>query len=400
MASAAYYLGSQANEVVGTPSGMIGSVGVLMMHVDHSAANEMEGISPTIISAGKYKAEASPDFPLSDEARAYLQSQVDQYYGMFVNAVADGRGVSSDTVRTDYGEGRCLTATDALKVGMIDRVESLDATVQRLLDARSRAAVSRRPRSAAAAITTLVTNSPTGVAPVELSAAIERANSTDADPTVEVISSPPVVAESQDKEGQMPEDNKPTTTEPVATAQQAPPVPTLPKGDEPVAVAERMSAMEAENRLLQSLLAEHGEALASVKAENAAIKTERLQKRFTDEVRGKSDSNDKPWAGSIEANVSHLMMLAEHFGEDSEAVAFAIQQGRTTAAQIRSGDLYALRGSDRSGGPMSAADEIEKLARERVKDGEAKDLPEALAAVQRERTDLYRRSREEIGLTA
>jgi ClpP class serine protease len=76
-------------------------------------------------SAGKYKAEDAPFGPLTDEARAAIQGQVDSYYGMFVRDVAKGRGVALDVVRDGFGEGRVVNAKDALASGMVDRVATM-----------------------------------------------------------------------------------------------------------------------------------------------------------------------------------------------------------------------------------------------------------------------------------
>lgn len=131
-ASAAYWIASQADEIVATPEALIGSIGVFTLHVDWSAYNERVGIKPTYIAAGKYKTEANPDQPLDDEARDYLQTLVEEAYSLFVADVAKGRGVSAATVRSDYGEGRVLTAKDAKAAGLIDRVAGYHETIARL----------------------------------------------------------------------------------------------------------------------------------------------------------------------------------------------------------------------------------------------------------------------------
>jgi signal peptide peptidase SppA len=132
-ASAAYFIAAQADELVVTPSGDVGSIGVYMLHEDWSKFNEQVGIAPTYISAGKYKTEGNPDEPLSDEAEAIWQEDVDDLYAMFVEAVAQGRGVSAEAVRSGYGEGRTLLAERALAAGMVDRIATLEMVVGELL---------------------------------------------------------------------------------------------------------------------------------------------------------------------------------------------------------------------------------------------------------------------------
>lgn len=131
--SAAYWLASQATELVATPSAEVGSIGVYAAHQDISGELEQKGRKVTLISAGKYKVEKSPFGELTDEARANVQASVDEYYDMFLDAVGKGRGVKSSVVREGYGEGRMLSARRALSAGMVDRIATLEETVSRAL---------------------------------------------------------------------------------------------------------------------------------------------------------------------------------------------------------------------------------------------------------------------------
>lgn len=142
MHSAAYWLASAAGEVVITPSGQCGSIGVYTMHQDESKLLERVGIKITIIKAGKYKAEGGPSEPLSSEAFGAFQSKVDAFYGMFAKAVAQHRGTSQAAVRDGYGQGRSLLAGEAVKQNLADRVGTLDDVLMRF-------GINRRPRMAA-----------------------------------------------------------------------------------------------------------------------------------------------------------------------------------------------------------------------------------------------------------
>jgi len=141
-ASAAYWLASQADEVVATPSGEAGSVGVYMVHEDYSGWNAQKGVQPTYIAAGQYKTEGNPDEALSVTARTEFQREVDEIHEQFVEDVAQGRGVSTARVREDYGEGRSYRADRARSAGLVDRVATLPSVVSDLLGksgARARA---------------------------------------------------------------------------------------------------------------------------------------------------------------------------------------------------------------------------------------------------------------------
>lgn len=120
--SAAYYLMSQATASYATPSALVGSIGVYTVHEDQSGADAQAGRKFTYVSAGKYKTEANPHEPLSQEATEHRQSVADEIYEEFLTAVARGRNIDPESVRNGYGEGRVLTATKALESGMIDGV--------------------------------------------------------------------------------------------------------------------------------------------------------------------------------------------------------------------------------------------------------------------------------------
>jgi ClpP class serine protease len=98
----------------------------------YTAALEAEGVKVSVIKAGKFKAEGNPYEPLAAEARDHLQELVDSTYSAFVKGVARNRGVSVGEVREKYGQGRVLPAAQALAAGMVDRVASLSAVLEKL----------------------------------------------------------------------------------------------------------------------------------------------------------------------------------------------------------------------------------------------------------------------------
>lgn len=131
-ASAAYYLASSADSLAVTPSGEVGSIGVYMVHFDKSEMAANDGVKVSIIKAGAHKAEGNPWEPLSADALASLQEHVNGHYNMFTSAVARNRGISVDAVRNGFGEGRTVMAKQAVKMGMADKMATLDDVLQSL----------------------------------------------------------------------------------------------------------------------------------------------------------------------------------------------------------------------------------------------------------------------------
>lgn len=132
-ASAAYWIASAADELIVTPSGAVGSVGVFAGHADRSKAYEQDGVKVTLISAGEYKTEGNPYQPLSEDAKAAMQADVNRVYEQFISALARNRGVEDIAVYKDFGQGRMVDAETALQVGMVDRIDTMNATIQRLM---------------------------------------------------------------------------------------------------------------------------------------------------------------------------------------------------------------------------------------------------------------------------
>ncbi len=131
-ASAAYWIGCSASEFYVSPGGEVGSIGVWQAHFDYSQAFATEGVKPTLISAGKYKVEGNPYAPLDEEAQAFMQSRVDDYYTTFTKAVARGRGVPISQVRDGMGQGRVLGADAALAQNMVDGIATFDDVVKKM----------------------------------------------------------------------------------------------------------------------------------------------------------------------------------------------------------------------------------------------------------------------------
>ncbi len=132
MASAAYYLGSQADEVIASPSATVGWIGTAMVHQEESRYLDTEGVTTTIIRNPPGKLGGNPYEPLSDQARSEYQAMVDERTAQFHATVARGRGVPVSVVRSDFGQGGGMSATKARTAGLVDRVEPFDDTLYRL----------------------------------------------------------------------------------------------------------------------------------------------------------------------------------------------------------------------------------------------------------------------------
>lgn len=155
MASAGYWLGCAASSVyISGGTDFIGSIGVVATHAyDPRKAD----VQTTEITAGKYKRMASERAPLTAEGRDYMQGQVDELYRVFVNAVADSRGVSAEDVLAKMADGRVFIGQQAIDAGLVDGVSTVDAMVEQLATNPGKFVARRRAVFAVPAKQTLIT---------------------------------------------------------------------------------------------------------------------------------------------------------------------------------------------------------------------------------------------------
>lgn len=147
-ASAAYWIASAADEIVVTPGGVGGSIGVYAVHEDISAALEQAGIKPTLIKEGEFKAETNPLGPLSDAGRAQIEMMVAEAAGKFRSAVAENRGVSQKAVVEKFGDGKVFGAAEMVRRGMADKVATLQDTIERFSTPSKKQSGAARSRQA------------------------------------------------------------------------------------------------------------------------------------------------------------------------------------------------------------------------------------------------------------
>lgn len=130
-ASAAYWIAASADEIVVTPSGRAGSIGVYTAHDDISAALEKRGIKRTYIASTPEKVEGNETEPLGKDTLAHIQDGVNRSYQAFLKAVAEGRGTTVGKVEDGYGRGRVFYAEALMDRGMVDRIATLEETIAR-----------------------------------------------------------------------------------------------------------------------------------------------------------------------------------------------------------------------------------------------------------------------------
>lgn len=130
--SAAYSIASAADSVTVARTGGVGSIGVVTMHIDVSAALANDGVKVTFIHFGKHKVEGNSYEPLSASAKARIQGRIDELGEVFVSTVARNRGMSEDAIRDT--EALTFSAKEATSNGLADSIGSLEDAMSAFAD--------------------------------------------------------------------------------------------------------------------------------------------------------------------------------------------------------------------------------------------------------------------------
>ncbi len=124
-ASGGYYIACACDEIVAHPSTVTGSIGVVMQMFDLSGTMKMIGARSDAITSGSFKDSGSPLRTMRAEERRLFQGIVDEMFGRFVDVVAAGRPELDEAQVRRLADGRVYTASQALKLGLIDRIATL-----------------------------------------------------------------------------------------------------------------------------------------------------------------------------------------------------------------------------------------------------------------------------------
>ena len=126
-ASAAYWLTSAAGHITTSPTGVNGSLGVIRVVTEYSKAFEKEGVTKTVMRAGRYKALGNPFEPLSEDGKAEIQSKLDDLYQIFIDVVARNRGTTAIIADQVMGQGREFLGKRGLEAGLVDSIGDFES---------------------------------------------------------------------------------------------------------------------------------------------------------------------------------------------------------------------------------------------------------------------------------
>ena len=128
-ASGGYYIAAATDRIVANPGTLTGSIGVIMELANVKGLLEKFGVQSVVIKSGRHKDMASPFRAMTPEDRALLQTVLDDVHAQFIDAVATGRALQPEQVRT-LADGRIFTGKQAQTVNLVDELGDLHDAIQ------------------------------------------------------------------------------------------------------------------------------------------------------------------------------------------------------------------------------------------------------------------------------
>jgi len=127
-ASGAFYVSSAADKIYADEGSIVGSIGVIAQWVNYGDLMKWAKLKDVVIKTGEFKDTGNPARELTPAEQAYMQSLIDNMFGQFIKAVADGRGLKYDDVKA-IANGKVWTGQEALSMKLIDNIGDFETAV-------------------------------------------------------------------------------------------------------------------------------------------------------------------------------------------------------------------------------------------------------------------------------
>jgi len=133
-ASGGYYISCNADYIIAQPNTITGSIGVFgMVPSAQKFLKNKLGVTTDEVGSNKHSVPGGLYRPLDELESERMQASVEEIYATFTKRVADGRHLSVSYVDS-IGQGRVWAGSDALKIGLVDELGSLDKAIKKAAD--------------------------------------------------------------------------------------------------------------------------------------------------------------------------------------------------------------------------------------------------------------------------
>lgn len=128
-ASGGYYIACNASKIFAENNTITGSIGVFGILPNFTQLATKIGIATEQVKTNENASEYSPFVPINDKFKSVTQEGVEHIYKTFVSHVASGRKMTFAQVDS-IGQGRVWSGSQALKIGLVDKIGGLDDAIK------------------------------------------------------------------------------------------------------------------------------------------------------------------------------------------------------------------------------------------------------------------------------
>ncbi len=128
-ASGGYYIASAADRIVANPGTIMGSIGVIMEFFQLQELLGKAGVGLEVVKSGEFKDIGSPHREMTPKERELMMEMIQDVQDQFVEAVAQGRGLSPEDVRR-IADGRVFSGARGKELGLVDQLGNFQDAVE------------------------------------------------------------------------------------------------------------------------------------------------------------------------------------------------------------------------------------------------------------------------------
>jgi protease-4 len=128
-ASGGYYISCNSDMILAQPNTLTGSIGVfgIIPNVQKMMKDKL-GVNVDIAQSNKHATGIGVFKPMDETEYKFMLTQIEDIYATFTQRVSDGRNMPVERV-DEIGQGRVWSGVDALELGLVDKLGSLDDAV-------------------------------------------------------------------------------------------------------------------------------------------------------------------------------------------------------------------------------------------------------------------------------
>jgi len=128
-ASGGYYISSATSKIFADRGSIVGSIGVIAEWYNYGDLVRWAKMKEIVLKTGEFKDTGNPNRDLTPAEREYMQKLLDNMFAQFIHAVAEGRKLKEDDVRS-IADGKVWTGEQAKQLKLIDEFGDFQAAVE------------------------------------------------------------------------------------------------------------------------------------------------------------------------------------------------------------------------------------------------------------------------------